>query len=209
MVGQHLNPGIQAPEFILLFSIFNKVNARLLYFIALRFKDLMISNVINNVLLSWTGVYIKSHTFSLPTNVSQHSCQGAARISFSSPRQFYSPRCTIIQGSLDQDSPFSRNQGFWLEVQPTKTTPRCWFLQNVALSMPHHHCGRPVCYNQRTLASDKEFTMVNEPRPMGGSSGKSSVIVMSIVDEAGWLWVQQCCAQASTGLTCVSQRLAQ
>lgn len=48
---QHLNPGIQPPESILSFSICNiishKINVRLLYFMATRFKDLMNSNIIN------------------------------------------------------------------------------------------------------------------------------------------------------------------
>lgn len=48
---QHLKPGIQAPESILSFSVFNiishKNNVRLLCFMATRFKDLMNSNIIN------------------------------------------------------------------------------------------------------------------------------------------------------------------
>ena len=66
-----------------------------------------------------------------------------------------------------------------------------------------------MCHNQRTLASEEEFT-IEEPSEnqalVGegqnrGRSGKFFVITMSLINEAGWFGVHNYYAYASAGVT--------
>lgn len=64
--------------------------------------------------------------------------------------------------------PLKQTWRVYLEIKTTETATRCWFLQNRLSACPITDVEEPVCYNQRILASDKQFTMVNQLGPTWG-----------------------------------------
>lgn len=132
-------------------------------------------------------MYIKSHIFSLPANITQHPCQDTARIVFPSPSQFYSPGCIVIQFSLGQDSPLSRHEGFFSwRLKPLKLPPGAGSFRTWLSACPITNVEEPVCYNQRTLARNEEFTMVNQL----GTTGERGSITWKVLS-LSWVLIKQ------------------